>query len=171
MRAIRHLRLPHPRLRHVRIPAAALVAALLVAGCGSDSSGEDTAASVPSIPAVTSPVPTAPTGTGGAAAPGKKSKTITGAPASSRGCEVPDSFQRLRFTGTDCATAAAVAGAWNDQVDACNTIDDPESPEGFKRTCTVEDYSCEAKRDVHSDARFVTCTKGGASIRFTFLPG
>jgi hypothetical protein len=158
-------------LRQLRFPAAALAAALLAAGCGSDSSGdESTAASTPSIPAVTSPVATAPTSTGAVVAPGKQAKPAPSAPASG-GCDVPDSFQKLRFTGTDCGTAVAVAAAWRGSLDTCNTIDDPESPEGFKRTCTVEDYSCEAKRDVHSDARFVTCTKGLASIRFTFLPG
>jgi hypothetical protein len=34
----------------------------------------------------------------------------------------------------------------------------------------VNGYSCTAKRDIHSDARFVTCTQGGKSIRFTWLP-
>jgi hypothetical protein len=34
----------------------------------------------------------------------------------------------------------------------------------------VNGYSCTAKRDVHSDNRFVTCTQGGQSVRFTWLP-
>jgi len=34
----------------------------------------------------------------------------------------------------------------------------------------VEGFSCTAKRDIHSDARFVTCAQSGQSVRFTWLP-
>ena len=47
---------------------------------------------------------------------------------------------------------------------------DPNVDEGYHRTCSVEGYTCTAKRDVHSDGRFVTCTQGGSSVRFTWLP-
>jgi hypothetical protein len=63
-----------------------------------------------------------------------------------------------------------VATAWDQDGKDCNTVDNPNVPEGYKRTCSVEGFTCEAKRDVHSDGRFVTCTQGGQSVRFTWLP-
>jgi hypothetical protein len=69
-----------------------------------------------------------------------------------------------------CDEATAVASAWNRDQDRCNTIDDPSSPEGYNRTCTVEDYTCRAKRDVKSDARSVACAMGPAQVRFTWAP-
>jgi hypothetical protein len=63
-----------------------------------------------------------------------------------------------------------VADGWDASPDRCNTIDNPDSPLGYNRTCEVEGYTCDAKRDVRSDGRFVTCTQGGASIRFTWFP-
>ena len=143
----------------------------LAAGCGSDSSGESTP-SVPtqvSIPTPTSPIPTTTTA---APAPGggkKKTQTTTtsSAPAS---CTSPDAYQDFKDTGLDCSAAVAVAQAWDQNGKTCNTVDNPESPIGPQRTCSVEGFSCTAKRDIHSDARFVTCTQGGQSVRFTWLP-
>jgi hypothetical protein len=83
---------------------------------------------------------------------------------------VPDAYQDFKYTGIDCTAAVAVATAWDDNGKDCNTVDNPDVPEGYKRTCSVEGFTCEAKRDVHSDGRFVTCTQGGQSIRFTWLP-
>jgi hypothetical protein len=79
-------------------------------------------------------------------------------------------YQDFKFTGLDCNAAIAVATAWDSNGKSCNTVDNPESPIGPQRTCTVNGYSCTAKRDIHSDARFVTCTQGGQSVRFTWLP-
>ena len=143
----------------------------LGAGCGSDSSGESTP-SVPtqvSIPTPTSPIPTTTTA---APAPGggkKKTQTTTtsSAPAS---CTIPDAYQDFRYTGLDCSAAVAVAQAWDQNGKTCNTVDNPESPIGPQRTCSVEGFSCTAKRDIHSDARFVTCAQSGQSVRFTWLP-
>ena len=147
------------------------VALCLAAGCGSDSSGESTtsAPTQVSIPTPTSPIPTT---TAAAPAPGggkKKTQTTTtsSAPAS---CTIPDAYQDFRYTGLDCSAAVAVAQAWDQNGKTCNTVDNPESPIGPQRTCSVEGFSCTAKRDIHSDARFVTCTQGGQSVRFTWLP-
>jgi hypothetical protein len=159
------------RVHHGRLPAAlGVAAALLIAGCGSDSSGDSTATQI-SIPSPTSPIATSPQGTTTQAKGQGKQKG--GQPTTSTvagGCTIPDTYQNFKFTGLPCATAVSVATAWDSNGEDCNTIDDPSSPEGFKRTCSVEDYTCTAKRDVHSDARFVTCTKGGGSVRFTWLP-
>jgi ABC-type transport system substrate-binding protein len=151
--------------------AAAIVAA---AGCGSDSSGESSTAATPtevSIQSPTSPIPTTTAATTTTAAGGNKNPagttTTTGGSAP---CTVPDAFQDFKFTGTDCSTAVAIAQAWDQNGKACNTIDNPNSPSGYKRTCSVEGFSCEAKRDIHSDGRFVTCTQGGQAVRFTWLP-
>ncbi len=144
----------------------------LLAGCGSDSSGEtDTSASV-SIPTPTSPIPTttsASTTTGGGK---KKEKTTTTTPTSggSASCGIPDAYTDFKYTSLDCSAAVAVAQAWDQNGKTCNTVDNPESPIGPQRTCSVEGFSCTAKRDIHSDARFVTCTQGGQSVRFTWLP-
>lgn len=147
------------------------VALCLGAGCGSDSSGESTpsAPTQVSIPTPTSPIPTTTTA---APAPGggkKKTQTTTtsSAPAS---CTIPDAYQDFRYTGLDCSAAVAVAQAWDQNGKTCNTVDNPESPIGPQRTCSVEGFSCTAKRDIHSDARFVTCTQGGQTVRFTWLP-
>jgi hypothetical protein len=153
--------------------AGALIAA--GAGCGSDSSGESSTAATPtevSIQSPTSPIPTttavATTTTNGSGK--KKPAQTTTTSGGSAPCTVPDAFQDLKFTGTDCSSAVAVAQAWDQNGKACNTIDNPNSPSGYKRTCSVEGFSCEAKRDIHSDGRFVTCTQGGQSVRFTWLP-
>jgi hypothetical protein len=152
--------------------AATLLVAL--AGCGSDSSGESgSQASAPaavSVPTVTSPVPT--TTTAGTATAGgkKKGQTTTTASGGSGGCAVPDAYTNFKYTGLDCSAAVAVATAWDQDGKDCNTVDNPNVPEGYHRTCSVEGFSCTAKRDVHSDGRFVTCTQGGQSVRFTWLP-
>ena len=83
---------------------------------------------------------------------------------------VPDAYQDFRYTGIDCTAAVAVAKAWDQNGKTCNTVDNPESPIGPQRTCSVKGFRCTAKRDIHSDARFVTCTQGGQSVRFTWLP-
>ena len=143
----------------------------LGAGCGSDSSGESTpsAPTQVSIPTPTSPIPTTTTA---APAPGggkKKTQTTTTSSAP-ESCTIPDAYQDFRFTGLDCSAAVAVAQAWDQNGKTCNTVDNPESPIGPQRTCSVEGFSCTAKRDIHSDARFVTCAQSGQSVRFTWLP-
>jgi hypothetical protein len=156
------------------IGGALAVAALLAvaAGCGSDSSGETTAANTQAaIPTVTSPVATAPTTTStttGAKGTGKKTTTATG--GTPVACTVPDAYQHFSYTGLDCSSAVAVAQAWDQDGKDCNTIDNPNSPEGYHRTCTVSGFTCNATRDIHSDGRFVTCTQTGQSVRFTWLP-
>jgi hypothetical protein len=150
------------------------VAALLVplAGCGSDSSGEsDTSASV-SIPTPTSPIPTTTSASSTAGGGKKKGQTTTTTTTSggSVSCTIPDAYTDFKYTGLDCSAALAVAQAWDQNGKTCNTVDNPESPIGPQRTCSVEGFSCTAKRDIHSDARFVTCTQGGQSVRFTWLP-
>ena len=86
------------------------------------------------------------------------------------GCSIPDAYQDFKFTGVDCTAAVAVATAWDQDGKDCNTVDNPNVDEGYHRTCSVEGFTCTAKRDVHSDDRFVSCTQGGQSIRFTWLP-
>ena len=152
--------------------AAALLA--LIAGCGSDSSGETTS-SVPtasvSIPTVTSPVPTAATPSTTTGGGKKKAQTTTNTTGGvSGGCTVPDAYGNFKYTGIECTAAVAVATAWDQDGKDCNTVDNPNVDEGYHRTCSVEGFTCTAKRDVRSDARFVTCTQGGQSIRFTWLP-
>jgi hypothetical protein len=153
----------------IALGAVALLA--LLSGCGSDSSGETSTVSQVSIPTPTSPIPTASTPT--AAAPAKKKKTgqttnTTG--GVSGGCTVPDAYGNFKYTGLDCTAAVAVATAWDQDGKDCNTVDNPNVDEGYHRTCSVEGFTCTAKRDIHSDARFVSCTQGGQSIRFTWLP-
>jgi hypothetical protein len=154
------------------IAALGALALLALAGCGSDSSGESaTTAPQASAPVVTSPLGTGATQT--ATAPGgqKPAKTTNTTGGTAPGaCSVPDAYQDFKYTGIDCTAAVAVATAWDDNGKDCNTVDNPDVPEGYKRTCSVEGFTCEAKRDVHSDGRFVTCTQGGQSIRFTWLP-
>jgi hypothetical protein len=160
-----------PELR--RLLTALVAAALLiaVAGCGSDSSGESSDATQVSIPSPTSPIPTTATTPSTARTGGKtQAQTTTtggGGPAT---CAIPDAYQDFKYTGLDCTAAVAVAQAWDSNGKTCNTVDNPDSPIGPQRTCSVNGYSCTAKRDVTSDARFVTCTQGGQTVRFTWLP-
>ena len=143
----------------------------LAAGCGSDSSGESTP-SVPtqvSIPTPTSPIPT--TTTAAPAPVGGKKKTQTTTTSSAPpSCTIPDAYQDFKYTGLDCSAAVAVAQAWDQNGKTCNTVDNPESPIGPQRTCSVEGFSCTAKRDRYSDARFVICARSGQTVRFTWLP-
>ncbi len=151
--------------------AAALLAVL--PGCGSDSSGESTtgAAQSVAIPPPTSPVAppasTPSTTVGGAKKNPVQTTTTTAGPP---GCSIPDAYQNFKYTGLDCTSAVAVATAWDQDGKDCNTVDNPNVPEGYHRTCSVEGFTCTAKRDVHSDGRFVTCAQGGQSVRFTWLP-
>ena len=157
--------------------AAAALAVL--AGCGSDSSGDTTAASPSStevaIPPPTSPIPTttttaARTTTTKGGGKKKPAQTTTSATGGSGPCSVPDAYQDFKYTGIDCTAAVGVATTWDQNGNECNTIDDPNSPDGYNRTCSVEGFTCTAKRDKTSDARFVTCSQGGQSVRFTWLP-
>jgi hypothetical protein len=158
------------RFRHL-VPAVLAAAALaLLAGCGSDSSGDTSQTVSAAIPTVTSPIPATTASTTTATGAGKKQGQTTTTSSGSTSCSIPDAYQDLKFTGLDCTAAVAVAQAWDSSGKTCNTVDNPESPIGPQRTCTVNGYSCTAKRDIHSDARFVTCTQGGRSIRFTWLP-
>jgi hypothetical protein len=153
------------------LAVAALLA--LLAGCGTDESGQDTtAAQSPqiSVPTVTSPLGTTSTTATGTAEQKTKPGKTTPETGGSAPCAIPDAFQDFKYTGLDCSAALAVAQAWNSNGKDCNTIDNPNVDEGYRRTCEVEGYSCTAKRDIHSDARFVTCTQGGRSIRFSWLP-
>jgi hypothetical protein len=151
------------------LAAAAILAAL--AGCGSDSSGQNTTSTATSvsIPTPTSPIapPTTQSTTTGRKKKPAQTTTSTGGSAP---CTVPDAYQDFKYTGIDCSAAVAVATAWDQNGKDCNTVDNPNVDEGYNRTCSVEGFTCTAKRDVHSDARFVTCTQGGQSIRFTWLP-
>jgi hypothetical protein len=150
--------------------AAALLC--VAAGCGSDSSGETTSsnpATQVSIPTPTSPIPTTTAATTTAGG-GKKKAPTTTTSAAPAACTVPDAYQDFKYTGIDCTAAVAVATAWDQNGKDCNTVDNPNVDEGYHRTCSVEGFTCTAKRDVHSDGRFVTCTQGGQSIRFTWLP-
>jgi hypothetical protein len=160
-----------PGLKRLLPAALAAVLLLAVAGCGSDSSGESGDTTQVSIPSPTSPIPTTPTTASTPPTTGAKKKgqtTTTGGGSTS--CAIPDAYQDFKYTGLDCAGAVTVAQAWDANGKTCNTVDNPESPIGPQRTCSVNGYSCLAKRDIHSDARFVTCTQGGNSVRFTWLP-
>src|SRR4051794_5910853 len=148
--------------------AAGLVA--LIAGCGSDSSGESTSSTPAAIPTVTSPVSSASSTTAATTGGEKKKGQTTTTAGGSTSCSIPDAYTNFKYTGLDCAAAVAVATAWDQNGKTCNTVDNPDSPIGPQRTCTVNGYSCTAKRDVTSDARFVTCTQGGRSVRFSWLP-
>ena len=158
------------------LAAAALLAVL--AGCGSDSSGQDSTSAADSsstavsIPSPTSPLPTTTTTstTGGGGGGKKPARTTNTTGGSAVPCSVPEAYQDFKYTGIDCSGAVAIATAWDQNGKECNTVDNPDVDEGYKRTCSVEGFTCTAKRDVHSDARFATCTQGGQSIRFTWLP-
>jgi hypothetical protein len=146
------------------------VAALALSACGDD---EDEVAAVPSTTAPTVAPAPAPTATQPATtAPAKPQKTPSPEPAPSEpnACETEKTISQLKFQGVACDEAAALSGAWEKEQDRCSTIDDPGKPEGYNRTCTLEDYTCKTKRDVKSDARFVACAKGGAQVRFTWAP-
>jgi hypothetical protein len=155
---------------------AALGASVVIAvfaGCGSDESGQDTTAAQGSIATPTSPLATTSTAATTPATPTKTKTKTKQAPATGGtpgGCTIPARYQDFKFSGVDCATALGIANAWDANPNECNTIDNPNSPEGYKRTCSMQGYTCQAKRDVHSDGRFVSCTQGGASIRFTWFP-
>ncbi|HEY1238590.1 MAG TPA: hypothetical protein VGE91_09640 [Solirubrobacterales bacterium] len=153
------------------LAAAALLAS--VAGCGSDSSGQDSSPSV-SIASPTSPIPTTTAATtiatGGSKPKITKTTSTTTGGGGSGPCSIPDAYQDFKFDGLDCSGAVAIATAWDANGKDCNTVDNPNVDEGYNRTCTVEGFTCTAKRDVHSDNRFVTCTQGGQSVRFTWLP-
>lgn len=160
--------------------AALAVVVLLaaLAGCGSDSSGQDSttaadsSSTAVSIPSPTSPIPTTTTTStaGGGGGNKKPAPTTTTTGGSAAPCSVPEAYQDFKYTGIDCSAAVALATAWDQSGKDCNTVDNPESPIGPQRTCSVEGFTCTAKRDIHSDARFVSCTQGGQSIRFTWLP-
>jgi hypothetical protein len=147
-------------------------AALLTtaAGCGSDSSGNGTTASQVSIPAPTSPI--APSSTASTATGGGKKKAVqtTTSSGGTAPCTIPDAYQDFKYTGLACTAAVAVATAWDQNGKDCNTVDNPNVNEGYQRTCSVEGFTCTAKRDIHSDGRFVTCTQGSQTVRFTWLP-
>jgi hypothetical protein len=143
-----------------------LVGGLALAGCGGDSDDSDDTATepasvAPTAPPATTAPPPAPT------PPSTEPAAPTSAP---NACTTAKAISNLKFAGIPCTQAASVADEWNGRVDDCNTIDDPNSPEGYNRTCTVQTYSCRAKRDLKSDARFVACAKGSATVRFTWAP-
>jgi hypothetical protein len=148
---------------------ACAMALAAVAGCGSDSSGETSDTTQAAVPTVTSPLETTSTPAATAPAGNTKGQTTSngGTPAA---CVVPEAYQDFKYTGLACTDAVAVAQAWDSNGKDCNTVDNPDVDEGYHRTCSVEGYTCTAKRDVHSDGRFVTCTQGGQTIRFTWLP-
>jgi hypothetical protein len=157
-------------MRNATLIACAAAMLAVGVGCGSDSSGEDSTP-VASVPTVTSPLGTATTtsSTSGAKRKGTETTSSTGG-VGAGACAIPDAFQDFKYTGVGCTDAVAIAQAWDSNGKDCNTVDNPNVEEGFHRTCSVEGYTCTAKRDVHSDGRFVTCTQGGSSVRFTWLP-
>jgi hypothetical protein len=152
--------------------AAALLA--VFSGCGSDSSGEGSTATAPatavSIPTPTSPIAPPTTQATTTTSGKKKPARTTTSTGGSAPCTVPEAYQDFKYTGIDCSAAVAVAKAWDQNGKDCNTVDNPNVDAGYHRTCSVEGFTCTAKRDVHSDARFVSCIQGGQSIRFTWLP-
>jgi hypothetical protein len=167
------------RTRATRLLVALAAAALLavLAGCGSDSSGQEsttTTSTAVSIPSPTSPLPTTTTTTTSTGNGGGGNKKPSGTTNTTGGsavpCSVPEAYQDFKYTGIDCSAAVAIATAWDRNGKDCNTVDNPNVDEGYNRTCSVEGFTCTAKRDVKSDARFVSCTQGSQSIRFTWLP-
>ena len=151
----------------IALGAAAVLT--LAAGCGSGSSGQSNTTTAVSIPSPTSPIPTTPATTT-AAGGGKQKGQTTTTSGGTTGCSIPDAYQNFKYTGLACTAAVAVATAWDQNGKDCNTVDNPNVDAGYHRTCSVEGFTCTAKRDVHSDGRFVTCTQGGQSVRFTWLP-
>jgi hypothetical protein len=156
------------------LAALAIAAALLVAGCGADDEEEAVTQPVATTPTVAQPTAPAPTATVAApttTAPKAAPKPTPAAPtASPNACTTEKTISRLKFQGVPCEGAAALAAAWEKEQNRCSTIDDPSKPEGYNRTCELEGYTCQTKRDVRSDARFVACTTGGAQVRFTWSP-
>jgi hypothetical protein len=101
----------------------------------------------------------------------KDSKKGEGTGAAAGGaCSGTEQITRLRASGVSCGQAISVAKRWQRRVSQCNTIDDPGSPIGLKRTCTVSGFKCTATRDRTSDERDVRCTRGSARITYTYLP-
>jgi hypothetical protein len=157
------------------LAALAVSTAALLGGCGGDDDSDENAAqpaSVPTVGQVTNPAATTTQPPTAPAAPTAAAPEPTPAPptAAPNACDTDKAISQLKFQGVPCAQAAAVADEWNRMQDRCNTIDDPNSPEGYNRTCTVQSYTCKAKRDVKSDARFVACSKGTAQLGFTWAP-
>jgi hypothetical protein len=152
--------------------------ALLAAGCGGDDEEATSELAQTTAPTTAPPTTTAPPATAQPTAPAQTAPAPAPAPepepaaptSAPNACATARAISRLKFAGVPCAEAASVADEWNGRVDDCNTIDDPNSPEGYNRICTVQTYTCRAKRDVRSDARFVACAKGSATIRFTWAP-
>ena len=122
-----------------------------------------------SVPSVTSPIPT---GTAANPAQGGQAKPKKPPPTggSSAGCSIPATYQNFRFAGVDCASALAVADAWDASPDEVQHDRQSGLAPRLQPDLLIEGYTCDAKRDVRSDGRFVTCTQGGASIRFTWFP-
>jgi hypothetical protein len=150
---------------------AAVALLIAAAGCGSDKSGETTAPPAQAAaPSVTSPIPAGSTAATTTTKGKKKGPQTTAGTGGSVPCTIPDAFQDFKYSGLDCSAAVAVANAWDANGKECNTVDNPDVDEGYRRTCSVEGFTCTAKRDVHSDGRFVTCAQGGQSVRFTWLP-
>jgi hypothetical protein len=149
------------------LAALGLVSGLLLAACGGDDEEEATIPQIDTGPgapqAAPAPAQTAPA----TPAPAKTAPPAGGQKAT---CVRDPKYRNLTFQGIDCNAAYALAQAWDQSGESCNTIDDPSSPEGFNRTCEVQGYTCTTKRDVQSDARFVTCS-GAGTVRFTWLPG
>jgi hypothetical protein len=148
-----------------------------MAGC--DDNEDEQGATIPTTPAptVAQPTATAPAPAPTQTAPSqpqtptvaeqpKPDQPSSGAPT----CATGEAIRDLKFTGIGCEAAAAVTGEWERQINRCNTIDDPESPEGYTRRCEVRGYECVAKRDVRSDARSVSCRGGSSQVRFTWAP-
>jgi hypothetical protein len=144
----------------------------VLAGCSSDESGQTTApVTQVSIPTPTSPLPP-PATQATTTTTGKKevAPTTTSSTGGSAPCTVPDAYQNFKYTGLECSAAVTLATTWDRSAKECNTVDNPNVEAGYNRTCSVEGFTCRAKRDVHSDARFVSCNQGGQSVRFTWLP-
>jgi hypothetical protein len=164
-----------------RKPAIAvllLTSALMAAGC--DDNEDEQGATIPTGPAETAVQPTAPTATE-PAAPAEPTTPTEAAkpgpatpPSEAQGgaptCATGEAIRNLKFTGIGCEAAAAVTAEWESQIDQCNTIDDPASPEGYLRRCEVRGFECTARRDVRSDARTVSCRGGSSQVRFTWAP-
>jgi hypothetical protein len=162
-----------------RKPAIAvllLASALIAAGC--DDNEDEQGATIPTGPVQTAAQPTAPTGTEPAAPPATPTEAAKPEPAAPQSeaqggaptCATGEAIRNLKFTGIGCEAAAAVTGEWERQINRCNTVDDPSSPEGFTRRCEIRGYECTAKRDTSSDARMVSCRGASSQIRFTWAP-
>lgn len=153
-----------------------ILAAISLAACGGDDADDGNEAA-PATSATQPPTETQPAaeppaqGDQATPAPSKPPKPVPAPPtATPDPCTTPKSISRLRFKGLGCTMAASIADSWNRMPNRCNTIDDPSSPEGYKRTCVIQGYTCAAKRDTKSEARFVACSMGSARLRFTWAP-